>query len=495
MATNQLPVSRLIKVDVNLAPSAAQVQNLSTLLVLATSVVDTVERMRVYDSYDDVVSEFGSPVSSPIAAAAQLWFSQSPQPRELLVGRWAQTSTNGKLVCAPLTTSQQALANFTGITTGTLTLTKDGGAVTNVTGINLSTALNLNNVAALLQTAITAVTAGVTVTWVASQSRFEITSTTAGAASSISFLTGTVASALGGLSSSSGAYLVQGVVAETIAAALADFDDRFGQQWYGLAVPGISTTDGLSAAATIEALGNKHFYFHTTQEAGALSAVTTTDFLYQAEALGFKRTYGQYSSYHASAAVSAAARIMTTNYNGANTVITLMYKQMPGVQAETLTSTQMSSLKAKAGNVFVEYNNDTAILENGVTASGSFVDEVMGTDWLSLTIQNEWFNLLYQSFTKVPQTDEGTHLLVTLAEKVLGQGVTNGLIAPGVWNSGGFGILKQGDFLPKGFYVYAPRVSTQLQADREARKSVPVQIAVKLAGAIHTVDCLINVNR
>lgn len=37
------------------------------------------------------------------------------------------------------------------------------------------------------------------------------------------------------------------------------------------------------------------------------------------------------------------------------------------------------------------------------------------------------------------------------------------------------------------------RLPCKLRADREARKSVPIQVAVKLAGAIHTVDVLVNV--
>jgi hypothetical protein len=38
-------------------------------------------------------------------------------------------------------------------------------------------------------------------------------------------------------------------------------------------------------------------------------------------------------------------------------------------------------------------------------------------------------------------------------------------------------------------------MALQAQADREARKSPPIQIALKLAGAVHTVDIIVNVNR
>jgi len=43
--------------------------------------------------------------------------------------------------------------------------------------------------------------------------------------------------------------------------------------------------------------------------------------------------------------------------------------------------------------------------------------------------------------------------------------------------------------------VYAAPVESQSQADREARKAPVIQIAVKLAGAVHFVDVIVNVNR
>ena len=153
------------------------------------------------------------------------------------------------------------------------------------------------------------------------------------------------------------------------------------------------------------------------------------------------------------------------------------------------------TLEANNANVFVNYNNSTAILQRGVCASGVFMDTVVGTDWLAVTLQNALYNLHYTSTTKIPQTDAGVHLEVTTCEAVCSQAVTNGLLAPGVWNSGGFGQLAQGDFLPKGFYVYAPKVSSQDPALRAARKSVPIQIAAKLAGAIHEVSVAVTVNQ
>lgn len=493
--STSLPVSRLVKVAVSLTPAGAQAQSLSTLLILGSSaVIDTVERKRNYESIDAVAADFGTSAAEYLAAL--LWFQQAPQPTTLTIGRWLATAASGLLRGAPLSAAQQALANFTAVTSGGFTYTKNGGAPTNVTGINLSGATNLNGVASLITAALT----GATCVWNSTFSRFEITSATTGPTSSISFLTapgsGTdISTILGLTAASSGAYRADGANAETAVEAVTMFDLNYGQSWYAVIVVGAVNADHLAIAAYIEATNTKHVYGVTTQEGGALVAATTTDIAYQLSQLNYNKTFVQYSSASPYAVASLLGRILTVDYTGNNTVITLAYKQEPGILAEAINSTQADALKAKKCNSFQQFNNDTAIIMPGVAASGEFIDIITGTDWLAVTLQNSLYNLLYTSTTKIPQTDAGMQLLVVTAESVCSQAVTNGLLAPGVWNSGGFGQLKQLDYLAKGFYVYAPRVASQNPADRAARKSVPIQIAAKLAGAIHEVNLSVLVNQ
>jgi len=492
---SKLPVSRIVRVSVNMTPAGAQAQSLSDLLILGTSpVIDPSERMRLFSDSAEVAAQFGT--DSDEYKSALLWFQQVPQPRQVYVGRWVNTAIGGGLRGAPLSASQRDISNFTGIATGAFRYSKDGAALTAASGLNFTGATNLNAVAAIIQAAMP----GVTVMWNAALARFEFTSQTTGDTSSISFLqapsSGTdISQLLGGRVNDSGAYIFQGQAAEDIETCLLDFDDRFGQQWYAVVVPAATKDEQVLAAGVIEASINKHVLACTTQEAGALVAVVTNDLASQLQALGYRRTMTQYSATNPYAAVSALARILTTNYTAANTVITLKFKLEPGVVAETLSSSQATVLENKNCNVFVNYNNDTAILQEGVMANGSFVDEIMGTDWLAVTIQRDVYNLLYTSLTKIPQTDDGQNLLMTAVEAVCAQGVVNGLLAPGIWNSGGFGQLKQGDFLPKGYYIYSPSFNLQAPADRAARRSMPIQVAAKLAGAIHFADVLVNVNQ
>lgn len=492
---NALPVSRLINVSVNLTPQAAQSQNLTDLLILGSSpVIDVVSRMRTYDSLSAVASDFGT--TAPEYLAAVLWFEQQPQPTEIRIGRWAKTATAGQLVGATLSAAQQAIAAWQAITTGAFTITVDGGTVQHVTGLNFSSDTNLNGVASTINAVLT----GATIAWDSNFDQFTITSNSSGTTSTVSFLTaptsGTdISSMLGMTASSSGAYQANGIAAETAAAAVALFDQMFGRQWYAVTIPGAADADLLNVSAYIEAANTKHFHAVTTMEAGVLVPTDTSDIAYELAQLKYNKTATQFSSSNDAAATSLMGRILTTDYTANNTAITLMYKQEPGIVAESLNETQIGALEAKNCNVFVNYDNDTAIIEPGVCASGQFIDTVIGCDNLAVDIQTAVYNLLYQSTTKIPQTDAGNHLIATTIEGVLQQYVTNGFLAPGVWNSGGFGTLNQGDYLPTGYYVYAPPISTQSQADRSARKSVTFQIAAKLAGAVHTVDIQINVNQ
>lgn len=489
-----LSLSRLVNTTVNLAPRLARFPNFNTCLALTTDdVIDVVTRMREFDSLDAVAATFGT--TSPAYYAAQAWFGQSPQPDNILIGRWAQSGSPGQLYGAVRSAADQLLSTWTAITDGSMRVSIDG-AVETLSALDFHLATNLNGVASAINLQLT----GAGIVWDALTSRFIITSNTTGASSSVSFATvvgtGTDISALlGMLVSSSGAYVANGVVAQTAAQTVAIFMNQFSSQWYGLGIPQASNDDHLAVAALIQAASPAHFYGVTSQEAGILTANDTSNIAYQLKQLGYSKSAVQYSSSSAYAVFSLMGRILTTNWSANNSTITLMYTQEPGIVPDTLTNDQATNLASYNCNVFVNYDNSTAIIQNGQVASGDYIDTVIGVDWAAATIQTNGFNALYGSTNKLPQTDAGNHVLATAFEAACQQAVTNGLCAPGQWNTQGFGQLKQGDFLSKGFYVYAPPISSQLQVDREARKSVPFQIAMKMAGAIQTVDVIVNVNR
>ncbi len=490
-----LNVNRVVNVTINLAPTAAPVRNFGALLILGSSdVIDTNERIRQYSDLDGVAEDFGTSAAEYLAA--DLFFSQSPQPSILYLGRWAQTASSGRLNGGVLSDAQQDISIFTGITNGSLKIDIDGATKT-LSALSFASVTNLNGVASIIDTALT----GASVVWDSVSQRFVIQSDSTGATSTVGYASatgsGTDISALLNLVTGVASPPVAGIAAETLLAAVQAFADM-SNDWYGLTVATATppaNADHLAVAAFIEGASASHLYGVTITNPSVLDTAVTNDLASQLKALGYKRTFTQYSSSSAYAVASLYGRAFTVDFEANNTTITLKFKQEPGVVAETITESQAAALKAKNCNVFVNYNNDTAIIQEGVMSNGYFFDEVHGTDWLQNAVQTDVYNLLYQSATKIPQTDDGTHLIVTAIEATMARAVNNGLVAPGVWNAGGFGQLKQGDTLTKGFYVFAPLVASQSQSDREARKSVPIQVAAKLAGAVHSVDCIININR
>ena len=65
-----------------------------------------------------------------------------------------------------------------------------------------------------------------------------------------------------------------------------------------------------------------------------------------------------------------------------------------------------------------------------------------------------------------------------------------------MWTVAGLGNLVQNAFVPTGYYVYAPSVATQTQARAYSRApSVRIQVAIKLAGAVQTVNVAVIVNQ
>lgn len=487
----QLPVSAVVNVSVNMAPVAAATRDFGSLLILGTSaVIDTRERIRTYNNLEAVASDFG--ITAPEYLAGQKYFAQSPRPAILLIGRWPKTATTGHLHGKILSTAEQALPAFQAITAGTLAITIDGTAK-NLTAINLSTVTNLNGVAS----AITTKLAGSgTCIWDAGQKRFDIVSASIGPTSTVSYATDSALAALLGMQASQALAPIDGVGAENILSTVQKAVDMTAG-WYGCTVADntLSEADILATAQFIESLDQSRIFGVTSTDTNALATTSTTDIPFKLKQLSLGRTFVQFSTTTPYAAASLFGRAFSVNFQGSNTTITLKFKQEPTVVAEQLTTSQAAALKAKNANVFVEYNNNTAIIQEGVMCNGAFIDERHGLDWLQNDIQTAIWNLQYTSGTKIPQTAGGMNRICAVMEARLDQAVRNGLLAPGIWNGNEFGALKAGEYLSKGYYVFANSIDDQSQADREARKAPPIQVAIKLAGAVHFVDVLVNVNR
>lgn len=193
-------------------------------------------------------------------------------------------------------------------------------------------------------------------------------------------------------------------------------------------------------------------------------------------------------------AASYASRGLSVNYSGSKTTLTMNLKDLAGLQADTnINETILAQAAAVGADCFVSLEGLPKVISN---AYNQYFDQVANQIWLVNAIQREVFNVLATTRTKIPQTTAGMNMLANACKRVCLQGVTNGYLAPGTWNSTDtFGDLE--DFYrnveEQGFYIYYQPIAQQAQSEREQRIAPVIQIAAKEAGAIHSANILIYI--
>ena len=498
MLTTGLPVSRYVSVQVSLTTPGIVSDAINTLLLIGNQdVIDVGERMRQYANMSEVARDF--PEGSDDFGGALAYFSQNPRPRYLMIGRWVTEPTRAHLRCAILPPQEQRILDWRGISNGSFVVNVDNNPL-DIENLDFSTQTNLNGIASVINDGLTAAGAQATVRWTGYQ--FIFSSTTLGVMATIDFLRPTtpisgtdISERLRGTDTTA-ERTVWGADEETALSSLLAIDGMYSSQFYGIVVPGGTDDDQEQLAAYVEASDPVHYLGVTSYDTTTLDPVHNDDLAAILSSFGYNKTAVQFSTTNHYAICSYLGRILTTIWAGTNTAITLMYKRQPGVAIEGYLTTNMANtLRDKHCNVYAGVANGANIIQDGMSCSGEFTDTIIGADALALDVQRTLFNVLYSTPTKIPQTDQGMSILLNATNSTLARYVSNGYLAPGVWNAPGFGDLSQGDTMPLGFYTWAASMGDKEQGERAQRRAPLIQIAAKCAGAIHYVDVLIYVNQ
>lgn len=188
-------------------------------------------------------------------------------------------------------------------------------------------------------------------------------------------------------------------------------------------------------------------------------------------------------------------RLLSTNFEGSNTVQTMHLKDIAGIVADPeLTQTLLNLAIANGADC---YANIAGLPKVFCSGANQFADQVYNLAWLIGRIEVAGFNVLATVSNKIPQTEQGMDILKGAYRLVLDQGVRNGYLAPGKWNRvDKFGDIDAFDqnIEQVGYYIYSSPVALQSASDRNARKAPLVQIAAKEAGAIHSTSVLLYIN-
>lgn len=233
--------------------------------------------------------------------------------------------------------------------------------------------------------------------------------------------------------------------------------------WYGLVATTHEPEDVLSIAGAIQA--RRKIYGTSTQDPSALTT-GDTDIGSQLSEFNYDRTYWVYSPFadedFPEAAWMGSQMPMTPGSN------TWAYKSASGVRVANISDTQKTNIQNKNGNTFTR-RAGVEIFEDGIMASGEYIDIIIGVDWWYARIQEAIFFRLVNS-RKIPMTRAGASILQSEIMAVNSLGVSNGLIA---------------DDSP--ITVIAPdplRMPASMRVDRTLGDFV---VRFRLSGAVHKV--------
>jgi hypothetical protein len=266
-------------------------------------------------------------------------------------------------------------------------------------------------------------------------------------------------------------------------------------QWYIAIVLNAVKADHIAIAGYIETATPSSLYAFTTSDADCLIGLTSPANIFTyLKSLGYKRTIGQYATTQSAlypnniyAVVAAVGYACGQNTGLANSAFTLKFKSQIGIATEPLTPSQIALIEGQNGNVYLSYGNFYTIFEQGQMAAANwFFDQVINLDMLVNNIQLTIMDLL-ASNPKIPQTDVGVAMLIHAVNRACDTAVSVGFLGPGNWSGVQILNLNNGDTMPNGYIAQADSLANQSTADRAARKAPSIYLAIKPAGAVHSV--------
>lgn len=504
MADYQIPLSYVVNATTVPASRGLEPLQLGTILLLTED-----EPITAIDG-DYIISRTASGVNNifgtetTTAKMVNTIFAQNPNILNadgyVIVAPYLTSAVLTPATAGTLTTTNLSsnLSTILAVDDGDLTVTVDGSSQA-LTGLDFTGVNDLAGVAATLQAALT----GVTVTAV--NDALEFVSATTGSSSSVALAassgTGTdiyAASYLDGANAVAEAGVDAVTGAETTAMAI----ERISAQIYAegiLTTKDISASEAIAASNLVEGMPNSILFItdiatSTLASGGLFNGLQNNKNTRKLLFLTGETSDDKKANARLFAA-AFASRGLSVNYAGSNSTLTMTYKDLSGVVVDTnISETILNQCENIGADVYCSIEGLPKVIS--FKQGGLYFDQVTNQIWLKTTVQTTVANLLFTTRTKIPQTTQGVNSLVNAIIRVLNQGVVNGMIAAGEWNSPDtFGVYE--DFMRGirtfGYYVYYTPLAEQSQADREARKCPVISIACKEAGAIEHANIIIYV--
>ncbi|QEO57562.1 DUF3383 family protein [Francisella marina] len=500
-------INNIINVSISSAGTVAYADNINSCMVI-TSNTDFLSSNKRYASYIDASSveqDFGT--FSDVYKKAQVFFSQNKNPisvnSKFHIGYWragAETvpATAGVLKSSALV-ADTVVSQLQSVSNGSFDIDIDTTTY-NIAGLDFTSSVDMFDIANVIQTEIQVQTTSTeTVVW--DGTRLTITSATTGVGSDVSFTTvnggGTDISSILSLDSGSGATSVTGVAsvinpAETKLECLAELSNQVGFRAFSFidAVNDVEAVDIAQWATTEEKL-----YYQVFSDTTSHLAISTTNPCWDIKIKGYKYARCLFSKANdRGLAIAYMSRAHSVNFGGSNVAATMNLKELVSVTPEDYTTTQELAMERIGIDFYTTIKNAGRIISNG---ANGYWDDIYNQTSLKLDVQIDAYNTLANVDTKIAQTDEGVEVIKDTIVETLERYNTAGVIAGGSWtNASTFGNREQllSSVLSRGYYVYSDSVNNMSVTARANREAPLIQTAVKFAGAIHSVDIVLNIN-
>ena len=253
-------------------------------------------------------------------------------------------------------------------------------------------------------------------------------------------------------------------------AAIALYDNT----WYGLNLDTIGSAAIIAAAAAWVESNAKLLITQTMDQPCADLALSSgSDIMQTLKTAAYTRTATLYTHDNGNFAGCAWWGARAPKAPGSEN---WMFAVLAGVSATPLTGTQTTHLDSKYGNYYTPYGGYN-ITFNGRVASGQFIDNIRGIDWLTSIIFTAELALAVTTGNKIPFTDEGIAQVESVLRACLTQAVGAGFLATSPAPT-----------------VIAPKASSVSAANKSNRILPGVTFTATTAGAIDQINIVGTVN-
>lgn len=386
-----------------------------------------------FESADEVGTYFNTTSEEYLRAVFYFgWISKNiTSPQKISYARWVDTAVGSMIFGHPAT---YVLSTFTAITTGALNLTV-GGHTHTLTAIDLSSAASLAAVAADMQTAIRAYSAGgaawtaATVTYDATRKSFNFVSGTTGTDVISVAVAGSGTDLAGPLGWLTGAILSNGSGVESITDTLtasAAASNNFGSFLF---TPTL-TTDQITEAATWNNGQNNLFQYMVPGTSSTAAAISAAIFNLAGNAMTLAPLSTEYPEQ------APMMMLAATDYTKRKSVQNYMYQIFaltPSVtndaDADTYDALRFNYYgQTQTAGQFIQFYQRGTL--TGLPVNPVDQNVYANEQWLKDAIGSQILTLLL-ALSQVPANSYGRSQLLSTIQSVIDQAIFNGTISVG----------------------------------------------------------------